>query len=75
VVVCVGLAFAGLFEFNFGDTEVFWMMLDLYALVIASTEPPLRDPMYGRAPLWPPFGTPFKPRSSNERVPELVPQP
>jgi O-antigen ligase len=58
VVVCVGLFFAGLFEFNFGDTEVFWMMLDLYALVVASTEPPL---------LWPPF--------SNERVPDLVPQP
>jgi O-antigen ligase len=75
VVVCVGLAFAGLFEFNFGDTEVFWMMLDLYALVIAATEPPLREPRYGRAPLWPPFQPRFRPPSSNERVPELVPQP
>ena len=67
VVVCVGLFFAGLFEFNFGDTEVFFIMLDLYALVVASTEAPLREPMYGQARLWPPF--------SNERVPELVPQP
>lgn len=67
VVVCVGLFVAGFFEFNFGDTEVFFIMLDLYALVVAATEPPLRDPMYGRAPLWPPF--------SNEPLPELVPQP
>ncbi|MEO8036266.1 MAG: hypothetical protein ABI837_17655, partial [Acidobacteriota bacterium] len=43
VVVAVGLAYAGLFEFNFGDTEVFWVMLDLFALVIASIEPPLPD--------------------------------
>jgi O-antigen ligase len=40
VAVTVGLAVAGLFEFNFGDTEVFWMMLDVYAIVIASLEQP-----------------------------------
>ena len=35
VAVAVALAAAGMFEFNFGDTEVFWMMLDVFALVIA----------------------------------------
>jgi O-antigen ligase len=38
VAVTIGLAIAGLFEFNFGDTEVFWVLLDIYALVIASIE-------------------------------------
>lgn len=38
LVVTVGLAVAGLFEFNFGDTEVFLMLLDVYAVVIASLE-------------------------------------
>ena len=38
VAVTVALAAAGLFEFNFGDTEVFWMLLDIAALVIAYTE-------------------------------------
>jgi O-antigen ligase len=38
VAVTVGLAVAGLFEFNFGDTEVFWMMLDVFALVVGFTE-------------------------------------
>ena len=41
VAVTVGLAAAGMFEFNFGDTEVFWIMLDIYALVIAFLERPL----------------------------------
>ena len=41
VAVTVGLAAAGMFEFNFGDTEVFWIMLDIYALVIAYLERPL----------------------------------
>lgn len=36
VAVTVGLTYAGLFEFNFGDTEVFYLMLDLFALVLAS---------------------------------------
>jgi O-antigen ligase len=43
VVVAVGLASAGLFEFNFGDTEVFWVMLDVFALVIAFIERPERS--------------------------------
>jgi putative inorganic carbon (HCO3(-)) transporter len=38
VAVTVGMAVAGLFEFNFGDTEVFWALLDIYAIVIASIE-------------------------------------
>lgn len=38
VAVTVGLTVAGLFEFNFGDTEVFWILLDVYALVIAALE-------------------------------------
>jgi putative inorganic carbon (hco3(-)) transporter len=65
VVVAVGLAFAGLFEFNFGDTEVFWIMLDLYVLVIALIEPPLPDPLYGPARV--------SPDPANEPLPALVP--
>jgi O-antigen ligase len=42
VAVAVGLASAGLFEFNFGDTEVFWMLLDVFAIVIAFIERPLQ---------------------------------
>ena len=38
VAVTVGLVIAGLFEFNFGDTEVFLAMLDVFALVIAYVE-------------------------------------
>ena len=38
VVVTIALAVAGMFEFNFGDTEVFWMLLDVYAIVIAALE-------------------------------------
>ena len=38
IAVTVGLAYAGLFEFNFGDTEVFLIMLELFALVVASIE-------------------------------------
>lgn len=34
VAVAVALSFAGLFEFNFGDTEVFYLLLDLFALVV-----------------------------------------
>ena len=40
VAVVVALATAGMFEFNFGDTEVFWILLDSMALVIAFTERP-----------------------------------
>jgi O-antigen ligase len=37
VAVVAGLTYAGLFEFNWGDTEVFYLTLDLFALVIAWT--------------------------------------
>ncbi len=39
VAAAVALASAGLFEFNFGDTEVFWVMLDVFAVVIAFLSP------------------------------------
>lgn len=38
VAVAVGLFVAGLFEFNFGDTEVYWILLDVMALVVAAVE-------------------------------------
>src|SRR6185295_7085135 len=41
VAVTVALAAAGMFEFNFGDTEVFWILLDIFAIVIAFVERPL----------------------------------
>jgi O-antigen ligase len=52
VAVAVALASAGLFEFNFGDTEVFWMMLDVFALVIIFIERPQRsnEPLPLRVP-------------------------
>jgi hypothetical protein len=40
VVVTVGLFAAGMFEFNFGDTDVYLMMLDVLALVVAFLERP-----------------------------------
>jgi O-antigen ligase len=40
VAVAVSLTVAGLFEFNFGDTEVFYLMLNLFALVVVSLEQP-----------------------------------
>jgi O-antigen ligase len=36
VAVTVGLVVAGMFEFNFGDTEVFFLTLDVFALVAVS---------------------------------------
>jgi len=53
VAVAVALASAGMFEFNFGDTEVFWMLLDLFALVIAFTERPrqMNEPALGAVPV------------------------
>jgi O-antigen ligase len=36
--IAVSLTVAGLFEFNFGDTEVFYLMLNLFALVVVSLE-------------------------------------
>lgn len=41
VAVTVAMAAAGMFEFNFGDTEVFWILLDIFAIVIAFIERPL----------------------------------
>jgi O-antigen ligase len=38
VAVMVALAAAGMFEFNFGDTEVYWSLLDVMALVVVSLE-------------------------------------
>jgi O-antigen ligase len=38
IAVVVSLTVAGLFEFNFGDTEVFYMMLNLFALVSVQVE-------------------------------------
>jgi len=38
VAVATSITIAGLFEFNFGDTEVFYLTLNLFALVIAWTE-------------------------------------
>ena len=40
MAITVGLTYAGLFEFNFGDTEVFYLMLELFALVVAFLENP-----------------------------------
>ncbi len=40
VAVAVSLTVAGLFEFNFGDTEVFYIMLDFVALVAVALEQP-----------------------------------
>ena len=34
----IGLGYAGLFEFNFGDTEVFYLMLTLFALLVSYLE-------------------------------------
>ena len=36
IAAAVALTFAGLFEFNFGDTEVFYLLLDIFALVIVN---------------------------------------
>jgi len=38
IAVTAALTCAGMFEFNFGDTEVFYLMLDLVALVLVSIE-------------------------------------
>ena len=38
IAVMAGLTCAGMFEFNFGDTEVFYLLLDLCALVLVNLE-------------------------------------
>jgi len=45
IAVTVGLTVAGLFEFNFGDTEVFYLMLDLFALIAVSLESERAEPV------------------------------
>ncbi|MEA2463904.1 MAG: hypothetical protein QOJ98_1651, partial [Acidobacteriota bacterium] len=40
VAIVISLFVAGLFEFNFGDTEVFYLLLNLLALVVAELERP-----------------------------------
>lgn len=47
VAVTVAMAAAGMFEFNFGDTEVFWILLDIFAIVIAFIERPLPNEREG----------------------------
>jgi hypothetical protein len=42
VAAAVSLTVAGLFEFNFGDTEVFFLTLSLFALVSTALEQPQR---------------------------------
>ncbi|HEY0159678.1 MAG TPA: O-antigen ligase family protein [Thermoanaerobaculia bacterium] len=44
VAVAISLTVAGLFEFNFGDTEVFYLMLNLFALIAVSLERPQPSP-------------------------------
>jgi O-antigen ligase len=53
VAVAVSLTVAGLFEFNFGDTEVFYQLLNLFALVAVSVErarPELNEPVGNLVP-------------------------
>jgi O-antigen ligase len=38
--ITVGWFVAGLFEFNFGDTEVFYLRLNLFALIVTAIERP-----------------------------------
>ena len=51
IAVAVSLTVAGLFEFNFGDTEVFYMMLNLFALVVVQLERPVPEANEARVPL------------------------
>ncbi len=45
VAIAVALTCAGMFEFNFGDTEVFYLTLDVFALVIANIEAEAPTPL------------------------------
>jgi O-antigen ligase len=49
IAVAAALTCAGVFEFNFGDTEVFYLMLDVFALVIVSIEAESTTPVAGSA--------------------------
>lgn len=44
VAITVALGVAGLFEFNFGDTEVFFLMLNVMAYVLVQMEQPSEQP-------------------------------
>lgn len=48
VAVTVSLAVAGLFEFNFGDTEVLYVLLNLFALVVVRLETDGPNALSGR---------------------------
>jgi O-antigen ligase len=64
IAVTVALFYAGLFEFNFGDTEPFLLFLDLMALVIASLEAPAAEAVEPRRP--------SRPLPANEAAPAAV---
>lgn len=49
IAIAVGLLFAGLFEFNFGDTEVLLTTLDVFALIAVVLEPEILSVEWNRA--------------------------
>lgn len=49
MAIAVGLLFAGLFEFNFGDTEVLLTTLDVFALIVVVLEPEILSVEWNRA--------------------------
>lgn len=49
IAVTVALTVAGLFEFNFGDTEVFYLTLNLFALIATAVERP--EPLPNEVPV------------------------
>jgi len=64
IAVTVAMTYAGLFEFNFGDTEPFLLLLDLFALVVASIEASAGEPASAARP--------SRPVRANEAAPEAV---
>ncbi|HEX2060066.1 MAG TPA: O-antigen ligase family protein, partial [Thermoanaerobaculia bacterium] len=53
VAIAVSLTVAGLFEFNFGDTEVFYMMMNLFAFIaiaLEQTQPETNEAAVGVVP-------------------------
>lgn len=57
VAVAVSFTVAGLFEFNFGDTEVFYMMLNLFAFVVVALEQAQPQPNEAEPALVPALAT------------------
>lgn len=51
IAIAVGLLFAGLFEFNFGDTEVLLTTLDVFALIVVVLEPEILSVEWNRPAL------------------------